>query len=73
MEMFNVNGRSDLLNMNVRELHIKADAMHVQLSSQKCCETLEQTQEVFVDIYIDHEQLLKESKNAVIEDIDNIT
>ena len=57
-------GRSDLLNMNVRELKIKADAMHAQLRSQM--------QEVLVDVCVDHEQLLKESTNAVIEDIDNI-
>ena len=61
-----------LLSVNVRELQIKADAMHVQLRSQKSCETLEQTQEVLVDVCVDHEQLLKESTNAVIEDIDNI-
>ena len=60
-------GISDILNMNVRELQIKADAIHVQLCSQKRCEILEQTQEVLVDIYVDHEQLLKESTNAAVE------
>ena len=46
--------------------------MHVQLRSLKRCETLEQAHEVLVDVCVDHEQLLKDSTNAVIEDIDNI-
>ena len=49
-------GRSDLLNMNVRELQIKANAMRVQLRSQKRCEMLEQMQEVLVGVHVDHEQ-----------------
>lgn len=65
-------GRSDLFNMHVRELQIKANAMRTQFYSQKRCEILKQTHEVLVDIYVDHEQLLKESKNTCVEEIDNI-
>ena len=65
-------GRSDLLNMNARELEIKADAMRAQLHARKRCETLKQMHDVLVNICIDKDQLLKDSTNYVIEDEDNI-
>ena len=58
--------------MNVRELQIKANGMHVELHSQKRCEILEQIKEVLLDVYVDQEQLLIESTNAVIEDFNNV-
>ena len=46
--------------------------MHVQLRSQKRCETIEQMKEVLLDVYVDQDQLLIDSTNSVIEDFNNV-
>ena len=62
-------GKSDLFKMNVRELEIKADLMHVKLYCRKRCEMMKQTCDVLVNIHIHKYQFLKDSTTVVIEDV----